>query len=60
MATAVRPVRSETAAAPPSNERALCEIFDIVEDALEKLPAEKRKAWIDGLSETVEKLEKQA
>jgi len=59
MATAVRPVRSE-AEAPPSPERALCDLFDIVEDALDKLPAAKRKAWIDGYSGTAEKPEKQA
>jgi hypothetical protein len=59
MATIARQVRSETEA-PPSRERALCTIFDIVEDSLEKMGPEERKAWISGLSETVEKLEKQA
>jgi hypothetical protein len=59
MATTARPVRSETEA-PPPRERALCDIFDIVEDALEKMGPEERKAWMSGLSETVEKLEKQA
>jgi hypothetical protein len=58
MATTARPVRSETEA-PLSRERALCNIFDVVDDALDKMGPEERKAWINGLSETVEKLEKQ-
>jgi hypothetical protein len=59
MATIARQVRSETEA-PPSRESALCTIFDVVEEALEKMGPEERKAWISGLSETVEMLEKQA
>jgi hypothetical protein len=42
-----------------TREEALCSIFDTVEDALEKLTPEKRKAWLDDLSATAERLEKQ-
>jgi hypothetical protein len=60
MSTAARPINSEEQAAPQSPEHALCDIFDMVEDALEKLTPEKRKAWLDDLSATAERLEKQA
>jgi len=43
-----------------SPEQALCAVFDVVEDALEKLTPEKRKLWLDDLSATAERLEKQA
>jgi len=45
---------------PDSPEQALCAVFDVVEDALEKLTPEKRKLWLDDLSATAERLEKQA
>jgi hypothetical protein len=56
---------ADTSASIPSKEKtqtyeqALCAIFDTVEDALEKLTPEKRKAWLDDLSETARRLEKQ-
>ncbi len=59
MATATQ-IPAEHVASDLTPEQALCKIFDIFEDALEKMPPEKQKAWLDGLSETVEKLEKHA
>ncbi len=43
-----------------SPEQALCDLFDVVEDAIEQLPVEKRKAWLDGLSATAETLERRS
>ena len=60
MATATHAIASEDEAPVQTPEQAICEIFDIVEDALEKLTPEKRKAWLDDLSATVQRLEKQA
>jgi len=60
MATATRPTFSQEPAASETPEQALCAIFDLVEDELEKLTPEKRKAWLDDLSATAERLEKQA
>jgi len=57
MASATRTIRSEEQTM--TREEALCSIFDTVEDALEKLTPEKRKAWLDDLSATAERLEKQ-
>jgi hypothetical protein len=62
MATAAGSIRSESEerVALESPEQALCAIFDVVEDALEKLTPEKRKLWLNDLSATAERLEKQA
>ena len=60
MATAVRSNRSEKQATPTSREQALCTIFDIFEEALEELEPEQRKAALDGISATAEKLRKRA
>lgn len=60
MATATHPITCDEQEALQTPEQALCTIFDIVEDALEKLTPEKRKEWLDDLSATVERLEKPA
>jgi hypothetical protein len=59
MATSVYPVGPEHESTPQSPEQALCAMFDLFEDAIENMTAEKRKAWLEGLSEAAEKLEKQ-
>jgi hypothetical protein len=58
MASATRTIQSEEKTV--TREQALCSIFDSVEDALEKMTPEKRKVWLDDLSATAERLEKQA
>jgi hypothetical protein len=55
---ATRPIPSTEKA--QTYEQLLCSIFDSVEDALEKMTPEKRKAWLDDLSATVGRLERQA
>jgi hypothetical protein len=60
MAIATHPVVLEQTTPAPTPEQALCTIFDIFEDSLEKMTPEKRKAWLDGLSETAETLDKRA
>jgi hypothetical protein len=57
MATIAHPVDLEQASAHQTPEQALCTIFDLFEDELEKMTPEKRKAWLGGLSETAEKLD---
>jgi hypothetical protein len=59
MATIAHPVDLEQASAHQTPEQALCAMFDLFEDVLEKMSPEKRKAWLAGLSETVENPEKQ-
>jgi hypothetical protein len=59
MATATHEIRSEDEARVLTPEQAICEIFDIFEDALEKMPPDKRKACLDDLSATAERLERQ-
>ena len=54
------PSRIQSDQETESPEQPLCAIFDVVEDALDKLSPEKRQAWLGGLSATAEKLEKQA
>jgi hypothetical protein len=60
MATLANPVYLDAVLTKQTHEQALCNIFDIFEDALETMSPEKRKAWLDGLSETVETLDKRA
>lgn len=60
MATFANPAHSHNALDTKSPEQALCTIFDIVEDAIQKLPTTERKSWLDALSETAERLEKRA
>jgi hypothetical protein len=52
MATSAHPVPTEMESADCTPEWALCDLFDIVEDALEKKTPVERKAWLDGLSAT--------
>ncbi len=59
MATATHPVEVEQTPSPKSPEEALCAMFDLFEDAIETMSPEKRKAWLDGLSEAAGNLEKQ-
>jgi len=59
MATPTSPNYLQEHAATETPEQALCAIFDLVEDALQKLTPENRKAWLDDLSETAERLERQ-
>ncbi len=61
MATTAGSIRADSQAkvALESRKQALCTIFDLMEDALEHLTPEQRKLWLDDLSATAEKLEKQ-
>jgi hypothetical protein len=58
MATFVRPVEVQQTSSPKSPEEALCVMFDLFEGAIEKMSPEKRKIWLDGLSEAAGTLEK--
>lgn len=58
MAIAVQTPKAEEQATSASPEQALCSIFDIVEDALEKLPPKERGAWLSDLSETAAELDR--
>jgi len=61
MATAAHPPNShKEKAASASPEQALCDLFDVVEDALGEMAPDKRKAWLEELSATAETLDKQA
>jgi hypothetical protein len=60
MATIPHPVDLDQTSDHASPEQALCAMFDLFEDALDKMSPEKRKAWLAGLSETAETLDTRA
>ena len=60
MATATRSITDKSQEKQMSPEQALCTIFDIVEDQLEQMTPEARKAWLEDLSESAEKHRKHA
>jgi hypothetical protein len=59
MSTLAHSSHRKPASDSKSPEQALCAMFDLFEDALETMTPEKRKAWLDGLSEAVETPETQ-